>query len=704
MTEQATLAQSIETAVEHHRAGRLAEAEALYRQILSVDPAHFDALHFLGLAALQRSRPQEAVDLISRALEIQPSNIHALRNLGEAYRALKFLDEAEVCFERALRIKDDFVEAYNSLGNVYVAREQSELAVACYRKAISINPDYPDAHLNLGNTFQDRGKWSEAIACYETTLSLRPDFAEAHSNLGTLYRDQGRFEEAIASYRKALALRPDLAEAHMALGRVLQDVGERGEAIACFQRALSLQPENSDARWALVISELAVVHGSGENQEDFRKAFASGLGELDRWFDADRIEEGFGAVGSQQPFYLAYHEHNNRDLLAQYGRLCRRLAKHWQDKQHLAPRKLARGPRIRVGIVSEHVRTHSVWYALLKGWFQHLDDRRFELHVFSTGAAHDAETAFAKSRASHFDEGRKGPRKWVGAILAQQLDVLIYPEIGIDPMTAKLANLRLAPVQVTTWGHPETSGLPTIDYYISAAEFEPKEAKDNYTEQLVLLPNLGCCYSPLQTDPCDLSLGEFGIDTDLPLLICPGTPFKYSPQHDWVFVEVARRLGRCQLIFFRYAREGLSNQLTQRLVAAFSQAGLDFHRSAVVVPWLKRREFYSLMRQADVFLDTIGFSGFNTAMQAVECGLPIVTKDGRFMRGRFASGILRRLGVTESIAHSVQEYVDLAVQLAQNDTLRLGLRDRMNESRHVAFNDVAPIRALEEFLARVANR
>jgi predicted O-linked N-acetylglucosamine transferase (SPINDLY family) len=282
--------------------------------------------------------------------------------------------------------------------------------------------------------------------------------------------------------------------------------------------------------------------------------------------------------------------------------------------------------------------------------------------------------------------------------------VLIYPEIGMDPMTAKLANLRLAPVQATTWGHPETSGLPTIDYYFSAADFEPEEAKDNYTEELVLLPNLGCCYSPLQLNPCDLSLRELGIDTTVPLLICPGTPFKYAPQHDRVYVEIARRLGRCQFIFFGYRHKGFSDQLTQRLVDAFTDAGLDFHRFGIVVPWLKPTEFHSLMRQADVYLDTIGFSGFNTAMQAVECGLPIVAKDGRFMRGRFASGILRRLGVTELIARSGQEYVDLAVQLAQNRTLRLGLRDRISESRQAVFNDVAPIRALEEFLATVANR
>ena len=129
-----------------------------------------------------------------------------------------------------------------------------------------------------------------------------------------------------------------------------------------------------------------------------------------------------------------------------------------------------------------------------------------------------------------------------------------------------------------------------------------------------------------------------------------------------------------------------------------------FQSYGLFLPWLKREAFYALMRKADIYLDTIGFSGFNTAMQAIECGLPVVTLDGRFMRGRLASGILKRMGVTELVARSEDEYVDLAVRLASDTSYNLGVRRHIEATRAVLFNDLAPIRALEDFLANVSKR
>ncbi len=201
---------------------------------------------------------------------------------------------------------------------------------------------------------------------------------------------------------------------------------------------------------------------------------------MDRWFDDRRIDEGVNAVGSLQPFFVAYREANNRELLAQYGRLCARLMKHWQDAQGIAPSRSTAGKTLRIGIVSAHIRDQSVWNAIVRGWFQHLDPSRFSLHVFHLGTEADRETAFARQRAAHFEQSARGLRPWAEAIVGEQLDVLIYPEIGMDPTTVKLASMRLVPVQVTTWGHPETTGLPTIDYYLSAEGLEPANAQESY--------------------------------------------------------------------------------------------------------------------------------------------------------------------------------------------------------------------------------
>jgi predicted O-linked N-acetylglucosamine transferase (SPINDLY family) len=282
--------------------------------------------------------------------------------------------------------------------------------------------------------------------------------------------------------------------------------------------------------------------------------------------------------------------------------------------------------------------------------------------------------------------------------------VLIYPEIGMDHMTLRLASLRLAAVQVATWGHPETTGLPTIDYYLSADCLEPAGAQAHYTESLVKLPGLGVYYQPLPIPQLDGDLQSFGIDGGRPLLLNPGTPYKYSPRYDHVFVDIAQRLGDCQLIFFSGGYSDLTELLRRRLRAAFSSRGLDFDRHVKFLPWLDRIKFHALLRRADVFLDSMGFSGFNTAIQAVECGLPIVTREGRFMRGRLASAILDRMKLSDLVAKTEAQYIDLAVKLASDRHYRENVQTRMAQARSILYNDIEPVRALEAFLEKAVRK
>jgi protein O-GlcNAc transferase len=268
----------------------------------------------------------------------------------------------------------------------------------------------------------------------------------------------------------------------------------------------------------------------------------------------------------------------------------------------------------------------------------------------------------------------------------------------MDPMTLKLASLRLAPVQVAAWGHPETTGLPTIDYYLSAEAFEPPQYHANYMETPMALPNLGCCYTPLPVASVEPDLAHLSIGSDRAILICPGAPFKYAPQFDFIFVEIARRLGKCRLVFFTWQIPALSETLRRRLEARFSESNLRFSDYGVFVPWQPTAQFYGLMKRADVFLDTIGFSGFNTAMQAVECNLPIVTMDGKFMRGRLASGILKRMNMHELIVEKTGDYIQVAVRLAEDKDYARQIRRRMLAAEGVLYEDVSAVRALEHAL------
>ena len=709
--------------------GREGDALRAYEAALSIDASDVPANFNLGRLLYTQGKPQPARDLLLKALQrkaefpeaqvvlasvyealgdfeaalgslraalhMRPGYVGALRNLGLLLGRLGRWTEAEA----ALRQATEDADGQYWRGNALVHLDRPEEAAACFREALRIRPDFAEALCALGNIVGDKGRSAEAIALLTRATELQPALADAHVGLGNMRVAGRQLEEAARCYRRALELDPRLLQAHINLGNVLIDVGQPDEALRSYDAALTLDPECGAARWSRAMGLIPALRETPEDLSRSRAAFAAELTRLEQWFDASRAERGFHVVGVQQPFWLAYQEENNVDLLRSYGQLSAKLMEPWQRQRRLAPAVRRAPGRVRVGVVSQYFRRHSVWNALIKGWFQQLDRERFELSAFCLSAEQDDETQYARSRAAQFEQGARPLQQWAECILAAQPDVLVYPEIGMDPMSVKLASLRLAPLQAASWGHPETTGLPTIDYYLSAQDMEPDGAQANYTEQLVSLPHLGCFVQPEAEQPLG-GLDSLGVDLSSPLLVCPGTPFKYAPEHDRVLARIARELESCRFVFFTHWTQALSEKLRLRLARAFAQEGLDAGRHISFLPWLTRQAFLGLMQRADVFLDTIGFSGFNTALQAVQCGLPIVTREGRFLRGRLASGILKRIGVPELVAADEAQYAALAVRLVRDPAYRDGIRRRIADGRSRLYGDTAPIRALEDFLAQ----
>ena len=288
-------------------------------------------------------------------------------------------------------------------------------------------------------------------------------------------------------------------------------------------------------------------------------------------------------------------------------------------------------------------------------------------------------------------------------IAQTQPDVLIYPEVGMDATTVRLASLRLARVQYASWGHPITTGLPTIDAYISAEALEPPDAQNHYTESLVRLPRLGCSYMPYGTSAQAPDLLTWGINASDRVLLSPGVPYKYSPQHDRIWVELVRQCQPCKLVFFSSSNESLSAEFKRRLQDAFVRAGVSFEAGVRFIPWQPQAQFFGWLDKADVFLDTIGFSGFNTAIQAVERGAPIVAYEGEEMRGRFASALLRQLGLEAYVAQSVEQYIGLVQGLLQSPAAAAEYRVAIAQRRGGLWDDRATVEALStDILERAA--
>ncbi|HEY3899605.1 MAG TPA: tetratricopeptide repeat protein [Chthoniobacter sp.] len=251
------LQRALAVALQHHHAGRLAEAETIYRQVLAAEPLNIDALHLLGVLAHQAGRQDAAVDLLTKAIGLAPGvvNFHAI--LAEAYQALGHWDEAIAAYQRAIALKPNYPEALNNLGNALKNKGHLDKAIATYGQAIVLRPNYPEAHSNLGNALKDEGRLDEAIAAYRRAIALRPNYPEAHSNLGDALRERGQFSEAVAASRRAIALRSDIPEFHINLGIALKEQGHLDEAIAAYRQAVTLKPDDPETHVNLAFALLA---------------------------------------------------------------------------------------------------------------------------------------------------------------------------------------------------------------------------------------------------------------------------------------------------------------------------------------------------------------------------------------------------------------------------------------------------------------
>jgi protein O-GlcNAc transferase len=413
---------------------------------------------------------------------------------------------------------------------------------------------------------------------------------------------------------------------------------------------------------------------------------------------AARLAEG---VGTYQPFRLPYQGLADREPQATYGSLvCRIMGDTFAPAP--MPEAPAAGERVRVGIVSGYFRDHSNWKIPIKGWLTQLDRRRFELFGYHTGAREDGETTVAKSLCRRFVRGPRPDAGWRQAILADAPHVLIYPEVGMDPVSVRLAAQRLAPVQCNSWGHPETSGFPTLDYFLSSELMEPADGEAHYTERLVRLPNLSIYCEPHPAAPVALGRRDLGLGTATAYW-CGQSLFKYLPQYDFVWPRIARETGDCQFAFIESPNgTAVTEQFRRRLQRSFAALGLSAEKYCVILPRLDAAKFAAAAGLCDVVLDSIGWSGCNSTLEVLPNDLPVVTIGSAFMRGRHTMAILRMMGVSDTIAASLDDYVKIAVRLARDSAWRSTVRAKVRDNKHRVLRDRAAIAGLEDFLDAAA--
>jgi len=434
----------------------------------------------------------------------------------------------------------------------------------------------------------------------------------------------------------------------------------------------------------------AVVQSDAEI-DDVRQRFSSELEEL-RQADLEPLRDPAGEVGVL-PFYLAYQGRECRELLQSFYRTC---AGFYRPPAPAGRHHRPQSGRIRVGFVSTFFYAHSVGHTTL-GLIADLPREQFEVLVFSIAPHADPWACAIQDRADGYcvlplelDTVRR-------AIADAQLDVLIFADLGMHPLTYFLAFSRLAPLQLTTWGHPVTSGIGTVDAYISSRALETDGAEARYSERLVRLPGYFMPrYQKTELGEPHRSRADLGLSSDKHLYCCPQSLFKLHPDFDMALRAVLERDDRAELVLLETSR-GMGEALRLRFQRSLGSAA---HRVRFLPP-MAQRDFHHLLAAADVVLDPFHFGGCNSTCEALALGVPVVTLPGTWLAGRFTAALYAEMDLGECTASSPQDYVERALRLACDADRRRQVSASILERNDRLFQRPDAARALGEALLEI---
>jgi protein O-GlcNAc transferase len=628
-----------------------------------------------------------------------------LINIGNSLMQRGLLDEAMDYYQEALHSNPNSYTAYNNIGNVLKDKGQIDNAIAYYQKALQINPNYAPAYSNLGNALKEKGLLDEAVACYQKALRIDPNHGPTYSNIGNAFTDKGQLDKAISCYQKAITLSPSFVEAYYNLGTLLREQNRMEEAASVYDKAIEISPKDIRALWERCLSELPIMYQDELSILKFRNRYRENLRKLHSLishFNTNYLAAA-NLIGLEQPFYLPYQGFNDRELQHLYGEIFCRIMSSKYPQFATSPEMppFRHGEPLRIGFVSGFFCKHSNWKIPIKGWIENINRQRFSLYGYYTGNIKDRVTKMARESFKSFVEDIYSFKELCQIIRNDNLHVLIYPEVGMHPVTGRLAALKLAPIQCTSWGHPNTSGLPTIDYYLSSELMEPPDAESHYTERLIRLPNISVYYTPLEVQGAEVNRNTFHLRPNSVLYLCCQSLKKYLPQYDEVFPQIAQQVDNCQFLFISHISNYVTEQFLSRMRQAFKRFDLNPDDYIVILPKLNSAQYHSVNGIADIYLDSIGWSGGNTTLEAVACNIPIVTLPGEFMRGRHSMAILKMIRVEDTIASDIDNYLEIAVKLGKDVKWRRQISRKIEENKHLVYRDRTCIAAIEDFLASV---
>jgi len=692
--------------------GQLHAAVASYRLALRIRPRDANTLSNLGTVLQTLGRLDDAVVSYRQALDIKPHLADAHYNLGNAFLDLRQTDDAVASYCRAIKNSPDFDRAHYNLGKALQALGRLDGAVTSYCRALEIRPDYVEAHYNLGNTLQLVGRPGNAAATFRRALGIQPYFAEAHNNLGATLKELGQLDAAVASYRRAVAIKPDYPEVHYNLGVALKLLGGPDDEVASYRRALEIKPDYAEAHYNLGVARQAIGWHQGavssyrhalEINPHWAEADSNLGGSLQTLGLIDAAVASYRRALQIQPDFVDAHSNLifTLDLAPGVDLATLRQERNRWEAIHAAPLAILQRPhanrpdphrRLRIGYVSADFREHSATVAF-GAMLVKFDPAGFEVFAYSNSPKQDAVTRL-------FQHHVPGWRDIVGLADEAVANLIRQDEIDIlVDLSGHSAGNRLlvfarkpAPLQVTAWGYNTGTGLRTIDVLFADPIRVPPEEKHFYTEEVRYLPSAIGYYA----------LREFPQINPLPALSNHTITFgslnrlakvSEAAYQAWAQILLSVPDSRMVLKTAELDDAGVSMRILQH----FTEAGIDPARMTLLgkTSWV---EHVAAFGQVDIALDPFPQGGGVTTLEGLMMGVPVVTLRWPTFTGRASASSLTTLGLTDWIAESPEQYVELALRKARDVPALAALRTRLREifTSSIIGDSQAYVKAVEQ--------
>lgn len=708
-------------ALAFYNSGNLVKATEKYQEILQINDDCAEAWHGLGMVYFNQEKYQDALEIISQALSFDAVNSNLHYSLGLVLEKIGYLEEAIAAYQNVIELAPNWIEAYHSLAKLLAETGNFAQAETIYLQAIERDKNDYLSYLYLGDFLIMQQQIEQSITAYQTSLQIKPsdslilhnlaiayaakdELAQASLYFGYAAYYQGDYPQAITHFQNFLNTQTGEVDLYLNLSLALQECGQTQEAIQIINAALNLFPNNLTLKLENM-KILPILYKNKPEIEFYRQRFTQALSELTQAIDlvtTESIQNALQAISWRTNFYLQYQGYNDLHLQKIYGNFVHQVMSanypQWTEEHQITPLKPT--DKIRIGYVSDSFHWHTVGTVFL-GWIEHCQNQDFEIYCYYTNNQIDQITEEYQKYSNYFYHIPHNLEATCQQITNDNLHILVFLDIGMTPQMTQLAALRLAPIQCAAWGHPVTTGLPTIDYYLSADLLEPENALEHYSEQLIRLPNIGISYSKPLIPEITKTRADFQLRENAVIYLSCQSLFKYLPQYDYIFPAIAQEVPQSQFVFIAHPINEITEQFRQRIQQAFTKFDLNFDDYCLILHRQNQQDYRQLNLLADISLDTIGFTGFLTTLESIACNLPIVTCVGEFMRSRQTSGILKMLGITETIAKNPVEYIQIAVKLGCQPEWRKKIVEQIKHCQTSLYNDRTSITALEEFYRRV---